>query len=360
MNRSIEKACGHAWERSALDSERPNSSDQPTSRDHLRSRLGDGAMRAEQYLAPETLGQLAPFELRARMIVEGVMSGMHRSPYQSLAVEFAEHRQYAPSDSIRQIDWKVFARTDKMYVKRYVQETNLDVVVLVDRSSSMRFGTLTVKKGWGGTDASRVRGLWTKFDHATAISAALAYLCLHQGDRVGLALFDEEIRLQVKRSSQRDQWRAIVGVLSGEPVKGRAQIGRAIDQMTVRVTNRALFVIVSDFLMPLDELRSGLARLSHRGHDAMLVQTLDRQELRFDIETPALFEGLEGDAAIEADPRAVRAVYLELLRAHVDGVDRIARCFSADAVVCDTHESVGPVLAALLDRRMAFAGRRGG
>ena len=318
------------------------------------------AMRAEQYLAPETLGQLAPFELRSRMIVEGVMSGMHRSPYQGLAVEFAEHRQYAPGDGIRQIDWKVFARTDKLYVKRYVQETNLDVMVLVDHSSSRRYGTLAIKGGWGGTDASRASGMWTKYDHATATAAALAYVCLHQGDRVGVALFDEEIRAQVKRSSQRDQWRSIVGVLSGEPVTGRAQIGRSLDQMLARVTNRALFVIVSDFLMPIDELRSAIARLAHRGHDAMLVQTLDRQELRFDLDAPARFEGLEGGDAIETDPRAVRDAYLELLREHVDGVDRVARSFGADAVVCDTHESVGPVLAALLDRRMSFSGRRGG
>jgi uncharacterized protein (DUF58 family) len=133
-----------------------------------------------------------------------------------------------------------------------------------------------------------------------------------------------------------------------------------VDQMVARVQNRALFVIVSDFLMPLDELRGAMARLSHRGHDAMLVQVLDRQELRFEIDTPALFEGLEGEAGVEADPRAVRSAYLELLRAHVDGVDRIARGFGADALVCDTHEAVGPVLAALLDRRMSFAGRRGG
>ncbi|MEY3027231.1 MAG: hypothetical protein RL136_139 [Planctomycetota bacterium] len=317
-------------------------------------------MRAEQYLAPETLAQLAPFELRARMIVEGVMSGMHRSPYQGLAVEFAEHRQYAPGEGIRQIDWKVFARTDKLYVKRFVQETNLDVVLMVDRSASMRFGSLEVKQGWGGTDASRVRGRWTKFDHATAMAAALAYMCLHQGDRVGLGLFDEEIRMQVRRSSQRDQWRAIVGALSADTVDGRAQIGRSIDQMMSRVTNRALFVVISDFLMPVDELRSALARLSHRGHDAMLVQTLDRQELRFDLDDPALFEGLEGGAAIETDPRAVREAYLELMREHVATVDRIARSFRADAVACDTHESVGPVLAAILDRRMSLAVRRGG
>lgn len=322
--------------------------------------MADRAMRAEQYLAPETLGQLAPFELRARMIVEGVMSGMHRSPYQGLAVEFAEHRQYTPGDGIRQIDWKVFARTDKLHVKRYVQETNLDVVVLVDRSGSMRFGTLAMKKGWGGTAASRARGMWTKYDHATATAAALAYLCLHQGDRVGLALFDTELRAQVKRSSARDQWRAIVGALSAEPVEGRAQLGRSVDQMLARVSNRALFVIVSDFLVPLEEVRGAVARLTHRGHDALLVQTLDRQELRFEFEAPALFEGLEGETGIETDPRAIREAYLEALRAHVEGVDRIARSLGADAVVADTHESVGPVLAAAIDRRMSFAGRRGG
>jgi len=322
--------------------------------------LADRAMRAEQYLAPETLGQLASFELRARMIVEGIMSGMHRSPYQGLAVEFAEHRQYAPGDSIRQIDWKVFARTDKMYVKRYVQETNLDVIVLVDRSNSMRFGSLAIKQGWGGTDASRDGGRWTKFDHATATAAALAYVCLHQGDRVGLAIFDEEVRAQVKRSSQRDQWRAMVGLLAGEAVKGKAQLGRSVDQMLARVTNRALFFVVSDFLMPLEEIRGAVARLTHRGHDVVLAQLLDRQELEFSFETPARFEGLEGGDALETDPRAVRAAYLELMREHVEGVDRIARSSRADAILCNTHESVGPVLAALLDRRMAVAGRRGG
>ena len=322
--------------------------------------MADRAMRAEQYLAPETLGQLLPFELRARMIVEGVMSGMHRSPYHGLAVEFAEHRQYSPGDGIRQMDWKVFARTDKLYIKRYVQETNLDVVVMVDCSNSMRFGTLAVKQGWGGTDASREGGKWTKYDHATATTAALGYMCLQQGDRVGLALFDEGVRTQVRRSSRRQQWRAIVSALAQEPVVGHAHIGRSVDQMLARVTNKALFVIISDFLMPLDEIRSAVARLAHLGNDIVLAQLLDRQELEFAIDTPARFEDLEGGDALETDPRAVRAAYLELMRAHIDGVDRIARSFGADAILCDTHESIGPVLAALFDRRMSFSGRRGG
>ncbi len=117
--------------------------------------MTDKSVRAENYLAPETLAQLAPFELRAKMIVEGVMSGMHRSPYQGMAVEFAQHRQYVAGDDLRHLDWKVYGRSDKLYIKQYQQETNLDVVLLVDSSGSMGYGTLEVKSGWGGTGASR-------------------------------------------------------------------------------------------------------------------------------------------------------------------------------------------------------------
>ncbi|MFM8699535.1 MAG: DUF58 domain-containing protein, partial [Phycisphaerales bacterium] len=140
-------------------------------------------MRAEQYLAPETLAQLGPFELRAKRIAEGVMSGMHRSPYQGLAVEFAEHRQYVAGDPVRHIDWKVFGRSDKLYLKRFQQETNLDIHVMVDSSGSMRYGTLATKQGWGGTRTGK-EATWTKFDHATAAAAAMAFLGLSQRDRV--------------------------------------------------------------------------------------------------------------------------------------------------------------------------------
>ena len=129
-------------------------------------------VKAENYLAPETLVQLAPFELRAKMIVEGVMSGMHRSPYHGMAVEFAEHRQYVAGDDPKHLDWKVFGRTDKLYIKQYQQETNLDVILLIDASASMGYGTLEVKKDWGGTTASNRISRWTKFDHATALGTA--------------------------------------------------------------------------------------------------------------------------------------------------------------------------------------------
>ena len=317
---------------------------------------GSSGLRAEQYLAPETIGQLGSFELRARMIAEGVMSGMHRSPYQGLAVEFAEHRQYVPGDDLRHLDWKVYGRSDKLHLKQYQQETNLDVVLLVDCSASMRFGTLGVKSGWGGTQASS--RTWTKFDHATAIAAALCYLGLQQRDRVGLALFADGLQAQVRRSNARDTWRRVVRTLASEPVDAATDLRKTADQALASVTNRSLFVLVSDFLAPLDTIRETVARFRHRRHDLLLLQVLDRQELRFDLDDPAPFEDLEGDGRLDVDPRAIREDYLAALSRHCGELERIARSHGHDYLRLDTHGSVGPAIAAMLGRRRLLA--RGG
>jgi len=313
--------------------------------------------RAENYLAPETLGQLAPFELRAKMIVEGVMSGTHRSPYQGMAVEFAQHRQYVPGDDLKHLDWKVYGRSDKLYVKQYQQETNLDVVIMVDASASMGFGTLPIKQGWGGTTASAARKVWTKFDHATALTVALAYLCLHQQDRVGVVVFSDEIQTIVKRASTQGQWRRIVNTLAGEPVETSTNFEKVTNQALGRVTNRALFVIVSDFFDDAESIRQALAKFRHRRHDVIVVQTLDRQEMRFDFSQAAPFEGMEGEGKVRIDPRALREAYLESLEAHCDAIQKSARGFGFDYLRVDTHASVGPPLAYLLARRNAYIKR---
>ncbi len=308
-------------------------------------------VRADQYLAPETLVQLAPFELRAKMVVEGVMSGMHRSPYQGMAVEFAEHRQYVPGDDLKHLDWKVYGRSDKLYIKRYQQETNLDVILLVDASASMSYGSLKVKSNWGGTSASREEKVWTKFDHATAVAAALAYLCLHQQDRVGLAVFADEVKTLISRSGARGQWRRIVGALSGEPVKERTDLLKVTNQVLGKISNRALFVIISDLLEDPETIRQSLARFRYRRHDVILLQTLDRQELRFDFSQPAPFIGLEGEGRFRIDPRALREAYLGAVSRHLHQVSRIALSFGFDYHHMDTHEPVGPALAFVLARR---------
>jgi uncharacterized protein (DUF58 family) len=314
-------------------------------------------LRAEQYLSPDTLGQLAPFELRAKMVVEGVMSGMHRSPYQGLAVEFAQHRQYVPGDNIRHLDWKVYGRSDKLYLKQYQQETNLDVMVLVDCSASMRFGTLPIKGGWGGTTSSRTENVWTKFDHAAASAVAIAYLCLAQQDRVGLVMYAEGVRGLIRRSSAKGQWRSIVQSLSTHPVEAATDIVHITDQVLGQVGNRALFIIISDFLEPTAALRKALARFRHRRHDVVLLQVLDRQELKFEFTEPAPFEGLEGEGRVRVDPRALRPAYLQAMQAHLDETVRVARGFGFDYQRMDSHESVGPGLAAILARRNAFIKR---
>lgn len=319
-----------------------------------------GSSRAEQYLAPETLAQLAPFQLRAKMIVEGVMNGMHRSPYQGLAVEFAEHRQYVPGDETRHLDWKVYGRTDKLYLKQYQQETNLDVVLLVDASGSMGYGSLGTKAGWGGTRASDERGVWTKFDHATAISAAMAHLCLQQRDRIGVSTFTSTLGGQVRRSNKREQWRAVIRTLSAETVNESSDLVKVADQVLSTVNNRALFFIISDFLNEDGELKECLARFKHRRHDVVLAQILDRQELEFTLDENAPFDGLEGEGMVNVDPRSIRSTYLDILSRHVKQVRDTARSFGYEVEVLNSHESVGPPLARLFARRMSFSQKTGG
>ncbi len=256
-----------------------------------------------------------------------------------------------PGDDLKNLDLKVYGRSDKLYIKRYQQETTLDVILMVDASASMSYGSLAVKPGWGGTAASERKRIWTKFDHATAVAVALAYLCLHQQDRVGLVVFADEIRSLVSRSGARGQWRRIVSTLSTEPVEAPTNLAKVTDQVLSKIRNRALFVIISDLFDDLESIRKALARFRHRRHDVILLQTLDRQELRFGFSQPAPFEGMEGEGKVRVDPRALRQGYLEALSRHLDAVIRIALQFGFDEHRLDTHESVGPALTYLMARR---------
>ncbi|MDA1007628.1 MAG: DUF58 domain-containing protein [Planctomycetota bacterium] len=277
---------------------------------------------------------------------------MHRSPFQGPAVEFASHRQYTAGDSTRHLDWKVFARSDKLHIKEYRQETNLEIMLLVDASGSMTYGTLGVKGGWGGTDATRQRGAWTKYDHACACAAAISFLCLHQRDRVGLGIMGPDgIVAGIRRSSARDQWRSIVQLLAQQAVGGKIDIVRSVDQALSKSGGRVLFAILSDFLGPTEQLRAALSKLQHRGHDAILLGILDRQEQQFQLDVTAPFDGLEGEGRIDVDARAVRKHYLAELTTHLSAVRRITHTCGFDWQLFDSHDSVGPLLSALLARR---------
>ncbi len=304
---------------------------------------------ASLYLHPQTLARLGSFELRARMIIEGLSSGLHRSPFQGFSVEFAQHRPYAPGDDIRHLDWKVYGRSDKLYLKQHQQETNLDLLVLVDSSGSMAFGSRSFAEasGIGRKVSLDGRSDWSKFDHSTALAAALSYITIQQGDRVGLIVFADSVRAVVRRSSSQGTWRQIVTALATHPVeeanRGRkTDLARAVDQILAKVTNRCLVAIVSDFFMDVDELREALARVRHHRHDLMAFQVMDRAELRFDLSEPAPFEGLEGEGWLRVDPRAIRTAYLDAVGTHLGGVEKAVRGAGFDYQLVDSHDWLFP------------------
>lgn len=314
---------------------------------------------AQLYLHPQTLARLGTLELRAKMIVEGVMSGAHRSPHQGFSVEFAQHRPYVAGDDIRHLDWKVFARTDKLHLKQYQQETNLDLVVLVDSSGSMNFGSrgFAEASGAGRSTSSDGRYYWSKFDHATAIGAALSYMALQQGDRAGLFVFADEIRSMVKRSSASGTWRQIVGALSVQPVERPTSLPRVVDQVLGKLTNRCLLAMVSDLYIDPEEYRTALARIRHRRHDMLIFQIVDDRERLLDLNEVAPYQGLEGEPKLRVDPRALRTAYREVFEEHLMTIEKLTRSFGFDYKLISTHDWLGPPMAAFMARRNAVIKR---
>lgn len=341
--------------------EHPASPTPPAATPGQTQRSGAGTERVDPtlYLHPATLARLGSLELRAKMIVEGVMSGAHRSPYQGQSVEFAQHRQYVAGDDLRHLDWKVYGRSDKLYLKQYQQETNLDLVVLVDASGSMAYGSrlFSDAAATGASTGPSGQSNWRKIDHATALAAALSYVTLRQGDRVGLYTFADNLLGGVERSSSQGSWRRIVAALAQAPVDGRADFGRVFDQVLGKLTNKCLLVVLSDFFTEPGVLEAAWARAKHRGHDAIAFQVLDRSETDFAFKDPAPFEGLEGEGRLRIDPRALRPAYLEALAEHTRAVERGLRRVGFDFHRLSTHDWLGPPLAAYAARRESLLKR---
>lgn len=310
---------------------------------------------ASLYLHPQTLARLASMDLRAKSIVEGVMAGMHRSPHHGFSVEFAQHRPYVPGDDVRHLDWKVFGRTDKLHLKQYQQETALDLVVMVDSSGSMNYGSRSFESasGQGRKTSPDGRPYWSKFDHATAVAAAISYITLQQGDRVGVVVFADKVRTMLARSSQRGMWRQVIGALSTHPVDAPTDLSRVVDQTLGHLSNRCLIVLISDLFEDPARLRAALARVRHRGHDLIAFQILDRAETQFDFTDSAPFEGLEGEGRVRVDPRALRQAYLDAFNAHQKQIQKLFLGFGYDHHAVSTHEWLGPTLAAFVARRNA-------
>jgi uncharacterized protein (DUF58 family) len=223
------------------------------------------------------------------------MAGQHRSARLGSSVEFAQHREYVPGDELKRVDWKVFARSDRLVVKQYVEETNLVCHLLLDASESMGYGSLE----------------WTKLDYARWACAALSHLVIQQRDTAGLVVFDETFRTKVPPGNGAVQRQSILEVLESTTAHGETRIGSTIDWMAPKLKSRGIVCIFSDFFDEPDAITAGLRRLVHAGHEPILFQVLDPEELAFDFQALLKLEGLEASGIHKIDPRAIRAAYLE-------------------------------------------------
>jgi uncharacterized protein (DUF58 family) len=295
-----------------------------------------------RYLEPRTLARIASLDLRARLVVEGLMAGMHRSPYQGISVEFAQHRQYVPGDDTRHVDWKVFAKTDKVYLKQYLEETNLHLICVVDASESMGYSSI------GDAEAG-----WSKYDHATAIAAALSYLAIQQQDSVGLAIFDNELRRFFKPSNSPAQWKTITHELLLVPRQKKTGTGRVLDQLAEKLTHRSLVVLLSDFFDDIDTIQQGLRHLRYRKHEVIAFQVLDPMEVDFPFEDVTLFKGLEEMGELLTEPQSLRKGYLAELSAFTDQLKRICRGMHIDFTRISSGQALDTALSSFLAVRGA-------
>jgi uncharacterized protein (DUF58 family) len=288
-------------------------------------------------LDPHALAKLEGLELRARRIVEGYVAGLHRSPYQGFSNEFAEHREYAPGDDLRYVDWKVFGKSDRFYLKQFEEETNLICYLLLDTSESMQYQ---------GPAAPL-----SKFAYAQCAAAALAYLVLHQRDAVGLVTFDEEVRQHVRPSSTPAQLKQLLHAMAESRPARKTNTGPIFHDLAERFTRRGIVVIFSDLFDDLDALLAGLNHFRHRRHDVILFHILDPAEIDFPFQQFTLFKGLEAVGEVVAEPRGLRAAYQKEVQSFLKRVRTGCRAHQVDYLTVRTDEMLSSVLTAFLSAR---------
>ena len=293
---------------------------------------------AEQYLKPEVARQIARLDLRAAFIVRGFLHGLHASPFHGFSVEFSEHRKYTPGDNPQDIDWLVYAKTDKYYVKEFEAETNITGYLVMDLSRSMGY---------------TYRQELTKFEYGICLAAALAYLMIHQQDPVGLITFDEKIRASIAPKSKRAQLGNILSMLASLRPQGPTDIATSVAQIAAMLRHRSLVMIFSDLLSEPEPVVQALHRLRHGGHDVILFHILDEAEVRFPFDGMIEFEDTESDDHVMVDATDFRGEYLDEVNSFRDSFRR--ECFQSgvDYVPLDTSMQFDKALMEYLVSRRA-------
>jgi uncharacterized protein (DUF58 family) len=285
---------------------------------------------------PQALMTIRSLELRARAVVEGFWSGLHRSPYHGFSVEFTEYRPYTPGDDPRYLDWRVYARSDRYYIKKYEDETNLRCHLLADQSRSMDFGT---------------RG-YTKARYAATLAATLGHFLDLQGDAVGLLTFDSEVREYLPARHRPGHMRQLMIALE-RPSGGKStNLEVPLERITSLVRKRGLVALISDFLAPLDRLEKNLQALAACGHEVSVFQVLDPAELNLGLEQPSLFEDVESGRTLYIDPAAARAGYTQKLEAHCAALRATCRRLGVSHHLLSTAQPLELALFEFLQERM--------
>jgi uncharacterized protein (DUF58 family) len=300
---------------------------------------------AHQYLDPVALAKVRGLEMQARLIVEGYLSGMHKSPYHGFSVEFAQHREYVPGDDLKHLDWKVYSRTGRFYLKQYDEETNLNCWLLVDASESMRYGSGAIN-----LDGTPVI---SKYDYACMAAAALAYLILGQQDAAGLVTYDNAIRQFLRPSTQSSHLKQIVNLLNKGAGREKTSLGPIFHDVAERISRRGIIIVLSDFFDEPESILTGLKHLRHKRQEVIVLHVLDRAEVEFPFQEATLFRGMEQMPELLTDPRSLRDGYLEQLHLFMDELKHGCLNQNIDYVQMRTDSSLGQALSAYLAHRLA-------
>ena len=294
--------------------------------------------QSKRFFYPEAIKRISRLELRARHVVEGFLSGMHRSPYFGQSVEFLQHREYTWGDDLRYVDWKVWAKQDRYYVKQFEEDTNLRCTLLCDVSGSMRYGN----------------GPMNKFEYGCTIAVSLAYLLLRQQDAVGCVSFDESARMTVPLRTKRNHLDSIVQALDVSEPREKTDLYQILRNATESYPRRGMMVLISDLLVDRAGLFKGLKMLRSRGHDVMVFHVLDDDELDFPFTGPTRFEGLELPDVLRCNPRALREGYLAALNAYLEEVRRGCARNYVDYALIRTSQPLDAALTAYLNNRLGM------
>lgn len=302
----------------------------------LRNRDNPRRGQAASYIDPAALMRIKSLELRARVVVEGFLSGLHRSPSHGFSVEFTEYRQYTPGDDLRYLDWRLFARSDRYYLKRFEDETNLRCSLVVDLSRSMQFGSLD----------------WDKASYAKTAAATIAYFLSLQRDAVGLVTFDDQIRDFLPARFRPGHLHRLMICLEQSPGGAATDLVSPLEQVARTARRRGLIVLLSDFLAPVEALETRLGYLRSQGHEVVVLRVLDPAETAFPFGDEALFHDLESGRELYVDPRSMRERYLERFAQHAADLSRTCNKMGIDFYQLTTDRPMELALFDFLNSRL--------